>query len=99
MEFSYTYFRSFALKQFTGDPLVFQRARDYLGVASSDPAGLSAILLHDRIPYARPSAPGVRPLGGDLPPTLAAPLVVVNLLAFVLGWGLWGVWWGISIVN
>lgn len=30
---------------------------------------------------------------------LAAPLIVYHALAFTLGWGLWGVWWGICMVT
>jgi putative MATE family efflux protein len=30
---------------------------------------------------------------------IAAPILVFNLLAFTLGFGLWGVWWGIGIVT
>lgn len=30
---------------------------------------------------------------------LVAPALVFYTLAFTLGWGLWGVWWGICIVN
>ncbi len=30
---------------------------------------------------------------------LLAPIVVFHTLAFTLGWGLWGVWWGICFVT
>lgn len=30
---------------------------------------------------------------------IVAPIIVFNALAFGLGWGLWGVWWGISFVT
>ena len=90
-------FRSFALKQFTGDPLVFQRARDYLGVASltlpAYPILFTTVFLMQGLK---------RPAYGlwvGIYRQVAAPLIVFHLLAFVLGWGLWGVWWGIGIVN
>jgi len=30
---------------------------------------------------------------------IVAPLLVYNLLAVVLGWGLWGIWWGITLIT
>ena len=30
---------------------------------------------------------------------MVAPLIVIQMLAFGLGWGLWGVWWGFCFVT
>jgi Na+-driven multidrug efflux pump len=30
---------------------------------------------------------------------VAAPLVVFHMLTFTLGWGIWGIWWGICLVT
>jgi len=30
---------------------------------------------------------------------LIAPIIIIHTLTFTLAWGLWGIWWGISIVT
>ena len=30
---------------------------------------------------------------------LVAPVIVFHTLAFTIGWGLWGIWWGICFVT
>ena len=30
---------------------------------------------------------------------IAAPILVYHVLAFTLGWGTWGIWWGVAIVT
>ena len=30
---------------------------------------------------------------------LIAPILIIHTLTFTLAWGLWGIWWGISIVT
>jgi putative MATE family efflux protein len=89
--------RAFALRQFTTDELVASRAFDYLGVAAvtlpAYPILFTTVFLLQGLK---------RPTYGlwmGLYRQFLAPMLVFNTLAFTLGWGLRGVWWGIGIVN
>jgi len=86
-----------AIKQFTHDEQVISRAFDYLGVAAltlpTYPILFTTVFLLQGLK--RPSYG----LWMGLYRQFLAPLLVFNILAFTLGWGLNGVWWGIGIVN
>lgn len=86
-----------AMRLFTQDEAVIAHGRDYL---------LSAALTLAAYPILFVTVfamQGIKkPAYGlwiGLYRQLAAPLVVYHTLAFTLGWGLWGVWWGICMVT
>ncbi len=86
-----------AMRLFTQDEAVIGHGRDYL---------LSAALTLSAYPILFVTVfamQGVkRPAYGlwmGIYRQLLAPVVVFHTLAFTLGWGLWGVWWGICLVT
>jgi len=86
-----------AMRLFTDDATVIGHGRDYLLAASVTLAAYPILFVT------------VFAMQGIKRPTyglwmgvyrqLGAPLVVYHALAFTLGWGLWGIWWGISLVT
>jgi putative MATE family efflux protein len=86
-----------AMRFFTDDALVIAHGRDYLKAASFTLAAYPILFVTVF------ALQGIkRPAYGlwmGLYRQLAAPVVVYHALAFTLGWGLWGVWWGICLVN
>jgi putative MATE family efflux protein len=89
--------RGFAMRQLTGDPLVIQHGVDYLAMAAitlpAYPILFCTVFMLQGLK---------RPAYGlwmGLYRQVAAPMVVIHLLTFALGWGLWGVWWGIFLVT
>ena len=82
---------------FTGDDTVIQAGADYLGVAS---VTLCAYVILFQTVYMMQGLK--RPMFGlwiGLYRQIVAPMIVFHLLAFTLGWQIWGVWCGISIVT
>lgn len=89
--------RGLAMRVFTDDPTVIAHGRDYLLSASLTLAAYPILFVT------------VFALQGLKRPTfglwmglyrqLVAPIIVFHTLTFVLGWGLWGVWWGVCIVT
>jgi Na+-driven multidrug efflux pump len=89
--------RGFAMGWLTGDPLVIQHGVDYLAMAAitlpAYPILFCTVFMLQGLK---------RPAYGlwmGLYRQIVAPLVVIHLLTFALGWGLWGVWWGIFLVT
>jgi putative MATE family efflux protein len=86
-----------AMRLFTKDAAVIGHGRDYLLAASFTLAAYPILFV---TVFAMQGIK--RPAYGlwiGIYRQLAAPLVVYHLLAFGLGWGLWGVWWGICLVT
>ncbi|MGB6221750.1 MATE family efflux transporter [Haloferula sp.] len=89
--------RDLAMRVFTDDPVVIAHGRDYLLSASLTLAAYPVLFVT------------VFALQGLKRPTyglwiglyrqLVAPIVVFHTLIFTLGWGLWGVWWGVCFVT
>lgn len=86
-----------AMKLFTQDPIVISHGIDYLGVAAltlaAYPILFSTVFLMQGLK---------RPQYGlwiGLYRQFLAPIAVYSLLVFGLGWGLWGVWWGVCFVT
>jgi len=82
---------------FTKDQAVIEHGSDYLLVASltlcAYPVLFQTVFLLQGLK---------RPAYGlwiGLYRQIIAPRMVFHLLAFTLGWGLWGIWWGISLVT
>jgi len=89
--------RDLAMRVFTDDPAVIAHGRDYLLSASLTLAAYPVLFV---TVFALQGLK--RPSYGlwiGLYRQLAAPLVVFHLLTFTLGWGLWGVWWGVCMVT
>ena len=89
--------RAYAMQWFTKDAEVIRLGHDYLGVAAvtlcAYPILFCTVFMLQGLK---------KPMFGlwmGLYRQIVAPLVVFNLLAFGLGWKLWGVWWGISLVT
>lgn len=86
-----------AMGIFTKDPTVISHGSDYLLTSSLTLAAYPILFVT------------VFALQGIKKPTyglwiglyrqLVAPVIVFHTLAFTIGWGLWGVWWGICFVT
>jgi len=86
-----------AMRLFTHDAKVIGHGRDYLLIASVTLAAYPILFV---TVFAMQGIK--RPAYGlwiGLYRQIAAPIIVFHTLAFTLGWGLWGVWWGISLVT
>ena len=86
-----------AMAIFTKDPVVIGHGRDYLLSASLTLAAYPILFV---TVFAMQGIK--RPAYGlwvGIYRQLVAPLVVYHALAFTLGWGLWGIWWGICMVT
>lgn len=90
-------FRGSAMRIFTHDPIIIAIGSEYLSVAaitlSTYPILFATVFLMQGLK---------RPAYGlwiGLYRQFLAPIIVVQLLAFVLGWGVWGIWWGICAIN
>lgn len=89
--------RNAAMGLFTSDPAVIAKGAGYLSVAAltlaAYPVLFGTVFLMQGL---KQPAYG---LWIGLYRQFVAPLAVIHLLAFVLGWGLWGIWWGVCLVN
>ncbi|MGV3662196.1 MAG: MATE family efflux transporter [Prosthecobacter sp.] len=86
-----------ALALFTSDPVVLRHGSDYLGVASVTLAAYP-ILFVTVFALQGMKRPGYG-LWMGLYRQIIAPMIVFNGLAFTLGLGSWGLWWGIGLVT
>ena len=89
--------RDSAMRMFTQDPLVIGHGRNYL-LSSSLTLAAYPILFVTVFAMQGIKRPAYG-LWMGLYRQLVAPVMVFYTLAFTLGWGLWGVWWGICIVT
>jgi putative MATE family efflux protein len=86
-----------AMAMFTTSAEVIERGADYLGVAAIT---LSAYpLLFCTVFTLQGLKRPAFALWMGLYRQIVAPVLVFHLLAFVFGWQLWGVWWGIFAVT
>jgi putative MATE family efflux protein len=86
-----------AMRLFTHDAVVIGHGRDYLLMSSVTLAAYPILFV---TVFAMQGIK--RPAYGlwiGLYRQIVAPQIVFHVLAFGLGWGLWGVWWGISLVT
>jgi putative MATE family efflux protein len=86
-----------AMRLFTQDPIVIGHGHDYLHCSSLTLAAYPILFV---TVFAMQGIK--RPAYGlwiGIYRQLIAPVLVFHTLAFTLGWGLWGVWWGICIVT
>lgn len=86
-----------AMRLFTQDQVVIGHGRDYL-CCSSLALAAYPILFVTVFAMQGIKQPAYG-LWMGLYRQLVAPVLVFHTLAFTLGWGLWGVWWGICIVT
>lgn len=85
------------MKFFTADAQVIQLGVDYLGIATIT---LCAYVILFQTVFMLQGLK--RPMFGlwiGMYRQVLAPAIVFNVLAFTLGWGLWGIWWGIFFVT
>lgn len=89
--------RDSAMSVFTHDPAVIAKGGSYLGVAAltltTYPILFATVFLMQGL---KQPAYG---LWIGLYRQVFAPLGVIYVLTFGLGWGLWGIWWGVCLVN
>ena len=86
-----------AMRMFSQDPIVIGHGRNYLLTSSLTLAAYPILFV---TVFAMQGIK--RPAYGlwmGIYRQLVAPVIVFHTLAFTLGWGLWGVWWGICIVT
>ncbi len=91
------FLRAPAMKLFSHDSGVVSHGGEYLGVAALTLAAYPVLFVTVFMLQGMK-----RPAYGlwmGLYRQIAAPLLVFNGLAFTLGYGLWGIWWGICLVT
>ena len=86
-----------AMRMFSQDPIVIGHGRNYL-LSSSLTLAAYPILFVTVFAMQGIKQPAYG-LWMGIYRQLVAPVAVFHTLAFTLGWGLWGVWWGICIVT
>jgi Na+-driven multidrug efflux pump len=86
-----------AMRFFTDDAQVIAHGRDYLLAASLTLAAYP-VLFVTVFAMQGIKRPGYG-LWMGIYRQLLAPFVVFHMLTFTLGWGLWGIWWGICLFN
>lgn len=89
--------RGLAMRIFTDDPIVIAHGRDYLLSASLTLAAYPVLFV---TVFALQGLK--RPIYGlwiGIYRQLLAPIIVFHTLTFTLGWGLWGIWWGVCLVT
>jgi putative MATE family efflux protein len=86
-----------AMRMFTQDPIVIGHGRNYL-LSSSLTLAAYPILFVTVFAMQGIKKPAYG-LWMGIYRQLIAPVIVFHTLAFTLGWGLWGVWWGICMVT
>lgn len=91
------FLRGSAMQLFTQDSSVVEHGGDYLGIAAITLAAYPMLFVTVFMLQGLK-----RPAYGlwiGLYRQIAAPMLIFNGLAFTLGYGLWGVWWGIGLVT
>ncbi len=86
-----------AMRFFTADPSVIAHGGDYLGIAAMTLAAYPILFVTVFLMQGLK-----RPAYGlwiGIWRQVIAPALLFNVLAFSLGWGLWGIWWGTFIVT
>ena len=86
-----------AMRLFTSDPAVIQKGQDYLSAAAPTLTAYS-ILFVTVFMMQGLKRPGYG-LWMGFSRQVVAPLFIVHTLVHGFGWGLWGVWIGISFVT
>jgi putative MATE family efflux protein len=85
------------MKLFTSDVEVIQRGVDYLGIAMITLCAY--VVLFQTVFMLQGLKQPMFGLWIGLYRQVVAPIIVFNSLAFAMGWGLWGIWWGIFCVT
>ena len=82
---------------FTNNQEVIGRGREYLGIAAVTLC--SYVILFQTVFLLQGLKRPNFAIGIGLYRQILAPVLVFHLLAVVFGWGLWGIWWGITIIT
>ncbi len=91
------FFGGLIMRVFTGDPEVIRNGTHYLGAAAVTLAAYP-ILFVTVFMMQGLKRPGYG-LWIGIYRQIAAPILIYQTLAFTLGWGLSGIWWGMAIVT
>jgi putative MATE family efflux protein len=89
--------RHWMMTRFTDDATVIRSGADYLAVAAITLC--SYVILFQTVFMLQGLKKPMFGLWIGLYRQVVAPVILYHLLAFTLGWGLWGLWWGICIVT
>ena len=88
--------KGWLMSLFSKDATVISHGADYLGIAAITLAAY-VILFQTVFLLQGMKRPGFA-LGIGIWRQIVAPLIVFNGLAYGLGWGLWGIWLGITLI-
>jgi putative MATE family efflux protein len=89
--------RHLAMAFFTKDTAVIEHGGDYLSIAAITLCAYP--ILFQTVFMLQGLKKPAYGLWIGLYRQIVAPRLVFHALSFTLGWGLWGIWWGISIVT
>ncbi len=89
--------RRWLMGVFTQDQEVIARGSEYLGIASVTLC--SYVILFQTVVLLQGLKRPSFAIWIGMYRQIVAPLLFYNLLAVVLGWGLWGIWWGITLIT
>lgn len=90
-------FSRLLMQAFTREAEVIEAGRSYLLAASCTLS--SYVILYQTVFMLQGMKRPIFGLWIGLYRQVVAPLVIFPLLAFLFGWGLHGIWWGIALVN
>ncbi|MBL9114062.1 MAG: MATE family efflux transporter [Verrucomicrobiaceae bacterium] len=89
--------RDYAMGWFTEDQAVIRHGADYLGIAAVTLCAYPILFVTVfMLQGLKQPAFG---LWMGLYRQFLAPMLVFQALAFLFGWGIWGIWWGIALVT
>ena len=89
--------RRLLMDVFTDDQEVIDRGSEYLGIASVTLC--SYVILFQTVFLLQGLKKPSFAIWIGLYRQIISPLLVFHLLAVALGWGLWGIWWGITLIT
>ena len=89
--------RRWLMGVFTEDQVVIDLGSDYLGIASVTLC--SYVILFQTVVLLQGLKRPSFAVWIGMYRQILAPMLVFHLLAVVLGWGLWGIWWGITLIT
>lgn len=89
--------RGWLMTLFTQDATVINHGREYLGIAAVTLC--SYVILFQTVMLLQGLKRPAFAMWIGLYRQIVAPLIVFQTFAITLGWGIWGVWWGITFIT